>query len=138
MTTIFFFAVLNGVLAMSEIAVVSARRARLRRAAEGGNKRAEAALALATDPTHFLASIQIGITLVGIVAGAFGQATLARVIASALGRMTLLKPYANAIATGVVVIGATYTTLVIGELVPKRLALNNPERISTIVAGPMQ
>lgn len=123
---------------MSEIAVVSARRARLRRAAEEGSSRAEAALALATDPTQFLASIQIGITLVGIVAGAFGQATLAQAIASALAELPTVAPYANTIATGVVVIGATYTTLVIGELVPKRLALNNPERVSTVVAKPMQ
>jgi putative hemolysin len=132
------FAVLNGVLAMSEIAVVSARRARLRQAAEKGDEQAEAALELSTDPTQFLATIQIGITLIGIVAGAFGQATLARAIASALSIVPALTPYADAIATVVVILGSTYVALVIGELVPKRLALNNPERVAGLVAKPMQ
>jgi len=136
--TIFFFAVLNGILAMSETAVVSARRARLRRAAETGDERAEAALQLADDPTQFLATIQIGITMIGIVAGAFGEATLARVIASALSGLPALQPYADAIAITVVVLGVTYVSLVVGELVPKRLALNNPEKVAGFVAGPMQ
>jgi putative hemolysin len=135
---IFGFAVLNGVLAMSEIAVVSARRGRLRHAADTGNEEAQAALALSADPTQFLATIQIGITLIGIVAGAFGEATLARVLGSALSAIPSLTPYASAIATGVVVLGVTYTTLVIGELVPKRLALNDPERIAAAVAKPME
>ena len=103
--TILFFAVLNGILAMSETAVVSARRARLRRLAESGDEKARAALDLATDPTQFLATIQIGITLIGIVAGAFGEATLARVIASALLGIPALVPYAHAIAITVVVLG---------------------------------
>jgi putative hemolysin len=132
------FAVLNGVLAMSEIAVVSARRGRLRHAADTGNEGAQVALALSADPTQFLATIQIGITLIGIVAGAFGEATLARVLGPALSAIPGLSPYANAIATAVVVLGVTYTTLVIGELVPKRLALNDPERIATAVAEPME
>ncbi len=123
---------------MSEIAVVSARLARLRQAAEAGNDRAQAALNLATDPTQFLATIQIGITLIGIVAGAFGEATLARVIASAMSVVPVLAPYADAIAITLVVLGVTYISLVIGELVPKRLALNNPERVAAIVAKPMQ
>ena len=89
---IFFFAVLNGILAMSEIAIVSARRARLRQAAETGEEQARAALELATDPTQFLATIQIGITLIGIVAGAFGEATLARAVASALSVFPVLAP----------------------------------------------
>ena len=131
------FAVLNGILAMSEIAVVSARRGRLRHAADTGNERAQAALALSADPSEFLATIQIGITLVGIVAGAFGEATLARALASTLSAIPALVPYATAIATAVVVLGVTYLTLVIGELVPKRLALNNPERIAAAVAQPM-
>jgi putative hemolysin len=136
--TIFFFAVLNGILAMSETAVVSARRARLRRSAEMGDERAEAALELTNDPTQFLAAIQIGITMIGIVAGAFGEATLARVIASALSGLPALQPYADAIAITLVVLGVTYVSLVIGELVPKRLALNNPERVASLIAGPMQ
>ena len=136
--TILFFAVLNGILAMSETAVVSARRARLRRLAESGDEKARAALDLATDPTQFLATIQIGITLIGIVAGAFGEATLARVIASALLGIPALVPYAHAIAITVVVLGVTYVSLVIGELVPKRVALNNPEAVASAFAGPMQ
>ena len=136
--TIFLFAVLNGILAMSETAVVSARRARLRRAAEMGDERAEAAHKLATDPTQFLATSQIGITMIGIVAGAFGEATLSRLIASALSTVPVLQPYADVIAITLVVLGVTYISLVIGELVPKRLALNNPERVAGLVAGPMQ
>jgi len=135
---IVFFAILNGILAMSEIAVVSARRARLRQAAEAGKEQAQIAVNLAADPTQFLATIQIGITLIGIVAGAFGQATLARVIASGLSAVPALARYADAIATGVVILGATYISLVIGELVPKRLALNNPEAVAAAVARPMQ
>jgi putative hemolysin len=134
---IFLFAVFNGILAMSEIAVVSARRARLRRAAETGDERARAALELSADPTQFLATIQIGITLVGIVAGAFGEATLARAIASALSTIPALVPYAATIATAIVVVSVTYVTLVIGELVPKRLALDNAEGIAAALAGPM-
>ena len=135
---IFGFAVLNGILAMSEIAVVSARRGLLRHAADSGNERAQEALALSADPSEFLATIQIGITLVGIVAGAFGEATLARALASALSAIPTLVPYANAIATLTVVLAVTYLTLVIGELVPKRLALNNPEGIAAAVAQPME
>lgn len=130
-------AILNGVLAMSEIAVVSARRARLRQAAEKGDTRAGAALKLAAEPTQFLATVQIGITLVGIVAGAFGQATLARSVARQLAQVPMLAPYASAISTALVIGATTYLSIVIGELAPKHLALVNPERIASLVAGPM-
>ncbi len=130
-------AILNGVLAMSEIAVVSARRARLRQAAETGDARAAAALKLATEPTQFLATVQIGITLVGIVAGAFGQATLARAIARRLAQVPVLVPYASAIGTTLVIGATTYLSIVVGELAPKRLALINPERVASFIAGPM-
>ncbi|MFP4395448.1 MAG: hemolysin family protein [Anaerolineales bacterium] len=136
--TIFFFAVLNGVLAMSEIAVVSARKARLRQLADHGDQRAHAALELATDPTQFLATVQIGITLVGIFAGAFGEATLARYLDSVLGKIDVLAPYADILATTIVVLSVTYLSLVIGELAPKRLAMNNTEQIAALVAQPMQ
>ncbi len=136
--TIFVFAVLNGVLAMSEIAIVSARKARLRQLADRGDQRAQAALELATDPTQFLATVQIGITLVGIFAGAFGEATLARYLGSVLGEIDVLAPYANFLSTAVVVLGVTYISLVIGELAPKRLALNNTEQIAALIAQPMQ
>jgi putative hemolysin len=103
-----------------------------------GDERARAALELAADPTQFLATIQIGITLIGIVAGAFGEATLSRVLSSALSAVPSLAPYADAIAITIVVLGVTYISLVIGELAPKRLALNNPEKVAAIVASPMQ
>lgn len=136
--TIIIFAILNGLLAMSEIAIVSARRFRLRQAAEGGDEQAETALTLAMEPTQFLATVQIGITLVGIFAGAFGEATLARTIAAALSNVSLLAPYARLIASVIVVVSVTYISLVIGELVPKRLALNNTEQIAAAVAKPMR
>lgn len=135
---ILIFAIFNGVLAMSEIAVVSARKARLRQEADAGNHRAQVALDLATDPTNFLAAVQIGITLVGILAGAFGEATLAATVALQLRRIPILAPYAEIIGTTVVVLLVTYISLVIGELTPKRLALNNAEGIAAIVAGPMR
>ena len=128
-------AILNGVLAMSEIAVVSARRARLRQAAERGDARARRASEVATDPTQFLATVQIGITLVGVVAGAFGQATLARFITRQLNQVPLLTPYASAISAAIVVGGTTYLSIVVGELAPKRLALINPERVAGLVGG---
>ncbi len=136
--TILFFAILNGILAMSEIAVVSARHARLRQKAEAGDERAQAAMELADDPTQFLSTVQIGITLVGIFAGAFGEATLARSIASGLSQIPILAPYAKAIGSGIVVVSVTYISLVIGELVPKRLALNDAEGVASIIAKPMQ
>ena len=136
--TIFLFAILNGILAMSEIAIVSARHARLRQKVEKGDEQAKTAMELADDPTQFLSTVQIGITLVGIFAGAFGEATLARSIASGLSQIPLLAPYAKAIGSGIVVVGVTYVSLVIGELVPKRLALNDAEGIATIIAQPMQ
>jgi len=135
---IFLFALLNGVLAMSEIAVVSARRTRLQQTAKKGDKGAQTALELATHSTQFLSTIQIGITLIGIFAGAIGEATLARALAAALSNIPLLAPYAKVIGSTIVVLGVTYVTLVIGELVPKRLALNSPERVASWIAKPMQ
>jgi putative hemolysin len=130
--------VANGLLAMSEIAVVSARRARLQQQAGSGNKGARLALELAQDPDRFLSTVQIGITLVGILAGAFGGATLSRELSAQLGRISPLAPYSDAISIGLVVIGITYLSLVFGELVPKRLALNNAEKVASRVAAPMQ
>jgi putative hemolysin len=144
MTVILFEALLiillvlaNGVFAMSELAVVSSRRARLQRLAVAGDARARAALALADSPDRFLATVQIGITLVGILAGAFGGATIAEQIGLGLGDVPALAPYGEAIGLGVVVLAITYLSLIFGELVPKRLAMNNPERIASFVARPM-
>jgi putative hemolysin len=128
----------NGVLAMSEIAIVSARRARLQQRAEEGERGARVALQMAEEPTRFLSTVQIGISLVGILAGAFGGATLADRLAVVLQRIPLIAPYSGVISLIVVVLGIAYLSLVIGELVPKRLALNNAERIAAAVALPMR
>src|SRR5215207_5242573 len=120
----------NGVFAMSELAVVSSRKARLQRMAEAGDERARAALELANSPDRFLSTIQIGITLVGILAGAFGGATIAEQLGAQIGRVPALAEYGEAIGLALVVITITYLSLVVGELVPKRLALNNPERVA--------
>ncbi len=129
--------VLNGLLAMSEMAIVSSRKARLRQRAEAGDRGAAAALQLGDDPTRFLSTVQIGITLVGILAGAFGGATIAREVGLALQAVPPLAPYGEAIGLAVVVAAVTFLSLVVGELVPKRLALNAPERIASLVARPM-
>jgi putative hemolysin len=128
----------NGVLAMSEIAIVSARKARLQQRSEEGDTKASAALELSNDPADFLSTIQIGITLVGVLAGAFGGATIAEQISEWISKIQVLAPYSEVIGVFVVVILITYFTLVLGELVPKRLALNDPERMATAIAGPMQ
>ncbi|MFL7808190.1 MAG: hemolysin family protein, partial [Anaerolineae bacterium] len=135
---ILILVVINGVFSMAEIAVVTARAARLRQLADEGNERADTALDLANEPNQFLSTVQIGITLIGVLAGAFGGATLAGIVGRALGGIPLLRPYAHAIGVGIVVIGTAYLSLVIGELVPKRLGLARPERIAMAVAAPMR
>jgi len=127
----------NGLFAMSEIAIVSARRTKLRSLAEAGDAKARAALALAESPTRFLSTVQVGITLIGVLAGAFGGATLAREISQLLQGLPLLAPHSQAIGVGVVVLAITFCSVVLGELVPKRIGLNNPEGIARHVARPM-
>lgn len=127
----------NGALAMSELAVVSSRRARLQAMADAGSKGARAALALADDPGRFLSAVQIGITLVGIVAGAFGGATLAQHLVAPLAAVPGLETAAEELAFALVVAAITYFSLILGELVPKQLALRNPERVAALVALPM-
>jgi putative hemolysin len=129
---------LNGVFAMSEIAVVSARKARLQKRADDGSAGARRALELAENPNRFLATVQVGITLVGILAGAFGGARLSAPLAGTIAGYAPLARYADAVALAIVVLAITYLSLVIGELVPKRIGLNSPERIATLVAGPMR
>ena len=129
---------LNGFLAMSEIAVLSARKARLLQHANEGNEKANMALGLANNPSDFLSTVQIGITLVGILTGAFSGATLAEELASQLSNLPLLVPYAEAIGISLVVVGLTYLSLVFGELVPKRAALMSAEQIAMAVALPMR
>jgi putative hemolysin len=135
---IFFLAILNGVLAMSEIAIVSSRKVRLRQYAVGGDQRAVNALELAESPTKFLSTVQIGITLVGILAGALGGATIARILAEFFTGVPILEPYSEVLALTIVVLLVTYLNLVIGELVPKRFALNDAEKIALRVAAPMK
>jgi putative hemolysin len=129
---------LNGVFAMSEMAVVSARRTRLQQWARRGDARAAAALALHNSPNVFLSTIQIGITLIGILSGAVGEALIADDVEEFLEQFPPLADYREAIATAIVVIGITYLSLIVGELVPKRLALLSPERIARLVAAPMR
>ena len=129
--------VANGVFAMSEISIVAARKVRLQQRAEEGDLRARAALRLANDPAQFLSTVQVGITLVGILAGAYGGATIAEQLAARLATVPILADYADAIGLAIVVAGITYLSLIIGELVPKNIGLRSPETIAAWVAGPM-
>jgi putative hemolysin len=128
----------NGALAMAEMAVVSARKIRLQQKAEAGDENARTALELARQPADFLSTVQIGITLVGVLAGAFGGATLAARIAPWFERLPWLAPYSQAVSLVLVVLVITYLSLILGELAPKRLALADPDRVATAVARPMQ
>ena len=128
---------LNGVLAMSEAAMVASRKARLQQQANEGDKASRTALQLLEDPNVFLSTVQIGITLVGVLAGAVGGATLSEVLGAVLARVPVIEPYSETIALGIVVVTITAFSLWLGELVPKRLALHSPERIARAVAGPM-
>lgn len=129
---------LNGVFAMSELAVMRSRPSRLRSAAERGSKGAAAALALASDPSRFLSTVQVGITVIGIFSGAFAQEALADDLRGLIGRSAILAPYAEGISLVIVVGAITYFSLVIGELVPKRLAIAHPEAISSLIAPPLR
>jgi putative hemolysin len=127
---------LNGVFAMSEIAVVSARRSRLQSLADAGRRGARTAIALQESPGGFLSTVQVGITLVAILSGAFGEAALAGPLAEWLSRFPALAPYAAGLALALVVAGITYFSVVVGELVPKQLALLAPEAVASQVARP--
>ncbi len=129
---------LNGVFAMSEIAVVSSRKARLQRLADDGMPGAGVAIALHDSPSMFLSTIQVGITSVGILSGAIGEAALVGPLAERVAQWPLLAPYASGLALVVVVVSITYLSVVVGELVPKRLALHRPELIAAVIARPMQ
>jgi putative hemolysin len=128
----------NGLFSMSEMAVVSARKARLQKRATDGDKGAQAALELAVNPGSFLSTVQIGITLVGILAGAFGGANIAEKLAPTLKRFPAIEPYADKLSFGLIVMIITYFSLIIGELIPKRLALHSPDKIASMVAAPMK
>ncbi|PXW55705.1 putative hemolysin [Chelatococcus asaccharovorans] len=129
--------VLNGVLAMSELAVVSSRIPRLKALAASGRKGASAALKLASDPGRFLSTVQIGISLIGVLAGAFSGATLATRLTAVFEDQGLSTRLADPLAFGLVVGAITYLSLIIGELVPKQLALRNPEAMASTIAPAM-
>ncbi len=128
----------NGLFAMAEIAIVSGRKARLQQLADEGDESAQAALDLANSPGDFLSTIQVGITLVGIFAGAFGGATIAKELAPYIAGIPSLAPYSDMISIVVVVLPITYLSIVVGELVPKRIGLNYAERIARFIASPMR
>lgn len=128
----------NGVFSMAEMAVVSARKARLRQRADEGSHSARVALDLAERPDDFLSTVQVGITMIGTLAGAFGGATVADKLAAVLVRIPTIAPYAGTVALVVVVLMITYLSLILGELVPKNLALGNPEGIASALAPPMR
>ncbi|MCX6543149.1 MAG: hemolysin family protein [Acidobacteria bacterium] len=127
----------NGVFSLAEFAMASSRKARLQQRLDDGDARAKKALALFAHPLDFLSTVQIGITLIGVLAGAMGGATLAGVLATHLERIPVLAAYASSLALGIVVLVITFLTLVVGELVPKKLALQNPEAIISAMAQPM-
>lgn len=135
---IILLVVANGVFSGSEIAIISARKIRLEQLAKRGDKKAIAALKLANSPNNFLSAVQIGITLIGILSGAVGGATLASRLQALLNEIPGLLPYSEPLSITIVVSIITYLSLVIGELVPKRIALSNPEQIARAVAKPMQ
>lgn len=129
---------LNGVFALSELAIVSSRRNRLQMRADKGDRGAKVALKLKDDPSRFLSTVQVGITLIGIIAGAYGATALAEDVAPIVVRLfPALETQANLIAFGVVIAATTYLSIVIGELVPKRIAITAPEAFASIIAPPM-
>ncbi|NJK72992.1 MAG: HlyC/CorC family transporter [Oscillatoriales cyanobacterium RU_3_3] len=129
---------LNGLFVMSEMAIVSVRKVRLQQQANQGSTNARVALDLANAPNQFLPTVQIGITLLAILSGAFGESSVSRRLEPVLQLIPSLAPYSQAISSVIAVLTITYLTLIIGELVPKRLALNNPEPIAASVAIPMR
>lgn len=134
-TLIIALIILNGYFSMSEIALLSVKKSRLRHLSKIGNKKAENALFLTRHSSEMLSTVQIGITTIGILAGAFGGATVAEYLEKYLLRFPSISAYSGAISVTIVVVIITYLSLVIGELVPKQIALSNPEKRSLKVAG---
>lgn len=135
---VFLLILANALFVLSEMAIVSARKARLQQMANQGDAKARVALDLANTPNQFLPTVQIGITLIVILSGAFGESTLAAKLVPILTQIPGVKLYSEAIASTIAILTITYLTLIIGELVPKRLALNNPEILAAAVAIPMR
>ncbi len=137
MLFVFILILINGLFSMSEIAIVSARKARLQTQVESGNANAAAALALAESPDRFLSTVQVGITLIGILSGAIGGEMIAQRLIPYLQNVPVIGPYSESISLAILVSIITYLQLVIGELAPKQIGLNNAERIAILVAQPM-
>ncbi|QBN19936.1 hemolysin family protein [Flavobacterium nackdongense] len=135
---ILFLIILNGIFSMSEIALISARKNRLETAAKKGSKNAQIALDLANSPNKFLSTVQIGITLIGILTGIYSGEKITHDVQAFVGSFELLKPFAESIGVGIVVVILTFFSLVLGELLPKRIGLNHPEAIAKAVALPMK
>lgn len=127
----------NGVLSMSEIALVSVRKSKLEVDAKKGSKSAATVLRLAEEPNRFLSTGQIGITMIGILTGLYSGEAFAGDLAEVVARISALEPYALLISKVIIVVVVTYFTLIFGELVPKRLGMNSPERVAKYVAAPM-
>jgi len=135
---IFLLIIINGIFAMTEIAIVSARKPKLKQMADMGDKNAKRALELAENPSRFLSTVQIGITFIGIFAGAYGGETVAEFLSAPLSTIPIIGDYGETIAIIIVVSIITYLSLILGELVPKRVALSSPERIASFMARSMQ
>jgi putative hemolysin len=135
---ILFLILLNGVFAMSELALVSAKRMRLEKSAGEGSRGARAALDLADEPSHFLSTVQVGITLISIFNGAFGEASLVAELVPRLKEIPAIAPYAYQVALGLVVVCITFASIILGELVPKRIAMAYPEAMATLIAPPLR
>ncbi|MCS1407909.1 MAG: Magnesium and cobalt efflux protein CorC [Verrucomicrobia subdivision 3 bacterium] len=127
----------NGMFAMAEMAVVSSRKPKLKYLAQSGNKRAKKVLELVETPNHFLSTVQFGITIIGILAGAFGGATIANKLTPSLAKIPWIADFSSQIALALVVAFIAFATLVLGEIVPKRLALHAPEKTSMMIAEPI-
>ena len=132
-----FLILLNGIFAMSEIAMVASRKSRLEAAAKRGDKAAKKALELAHNPSKFLSTVQIGITLIGILTGIYSGEKIEDDLVNYLNRIELLQPYNETLAITLIVIILTFFSLVLGELVPKRIGLTMPETITKVLAYPM-
>lgn len=134
---IFLLILINGILAMSEAALLASRKVKLQQMANEGDKNAAAALELLKNPNTFLSTIQIGITLIGVLAGAVGGATISTALAVSMQNLPYVGEYSESISLGIVVLLITVLTIWLGELVPKRLGIHKPERIAKVVVGPM-
>ena len=135
---IFILIIINGIFAMSEISLISARKVRLQQMAKDGLRSAQVALDISENPNKFLSTVQIGITLIGILSGALGGASISSDLSLIFQKVSRLEPYSEILSVAIVVLLTTYFSLVIGELIPKRLGMNSPEKIASAVAMPMK